>query len=380
MDPLAISEGWSLGHIEQSMHEVVGAGGAALQVNKDFVGKHRGALHDAARLQLLATWARLATDRQLRFHAANKPAAVLKTLCDYAPGIAALRMCDGVLVGDSQVSRREALVPAIEKMTATDHLQWAQIIKGRTIDFTCVSGSKVQYLRPLFTERNEHAVSGKEDMFIFLSALSEFVAKADAERIPQDFLKACAIFASELMKNTQEHATRDHAGRPYIEHVEGLIISWHEMTSEFYGDDFQGHPRLLDFWQREQVPVREGATTALRCLQLSFFDTGPGFASRAMGKPLSELSLNDEREAMFTSLSKNATTKAETGAGNGIPEVLEALRQVGGLMTIRSGRLRIFKSFEPGDTSDMFQFDEWSNAPLAPAAGAVVSLILPIRR
>lgn len=380
MAPLALSDKWSLNQIEQSMHRVVGARGVALQVPKDFVGKRRGALHDAARLQLLATWARFSADCPLSYHPANNPPAVLDELCGYAPGIAALRMCDGVAVGDKQVSRRDALAPAVEKMTATDRLQWAEVIKGRTIDFTCVSGSKVQYLRPLFTERNERAVKGKEGMYLILRALSDYVAKADAEHIPQDFLRSCATFASELMKNTQEHATRDHVGRPYAEHVEGLIMSWQEMTSESYADDFCGHPALRDFWDREQVPVRGGASSALRCLQLSFFDTGPGFASRKTGRPLSDLSLDDEREAVLTSLKKNATTKTETGAGNGIPDVLEALRQVGGLMTIRSGRLRIFRSFKPGDAGDVFQFGEWSTLPLAPAVGAVVSLILPIRR
>jgi hypothetical protein len=379
MDPLVLSEGWSLEQLEISMHRVAAAGGAAAQIAKDFVGKRRGALHDASRLQLLATWARLAKDRQLRYHNANKPAAVLEELCDYAPGIVALRMCDGITVGNNQVRRREALEPAVEKMTATDRLNWAQVIKGRTIDFTCVSGSRVQYLRPLFIERNARAVRPKEGMFLILRALSEFVAKDDAEHIPPEFLRSCAVFANELMKNTQEHATRDNTGRPYIEHAEGLIISWHEMASESYGDDFRGHPRLREFWNREQVPVREGATTALRCLQLSFFDTGPGFASRATGKPLAELSLDDERAAVLSCMRKNATTKVETGAGNGIPDVLEALRQVGGLMTIRTGRLRLFTSFKPGE-GEMFRFDEWSNTPLAPAAGAVVSLILPIRR
>jgi len=89
--------------------------------------------------------------------------------------------------------------------------------------------------------------------------------------------------------------------------------------------------------------------------------------------------VDDERDAVLSSLKKNATTKVETGAGNGIPDVLGVLRQVGGLMTIRTGRLRLFTSFKPGE-GDVFQFDEWSDAPLAPAVGAVVSLILPIRR
>ncbi|WP_137891146.1 hypothetical protein [Ramlibacter sp. 2FC] len=380
MDPLILADGWTLESIEQSMHRVVASGGAPLQVNKDFVGRRKGALHDAARLQLLATWARLAKERRLQYHAANQVQSILGELCDYAPGIAALRLCEGITVGEQFIPRRAALEPAAEKMAWTDQLLWGRIIRGRTIDFTCVSGSKVQYLRPLFTVRNTRAVKRKEGMFLVLRALSDFVAKSDADHIPHTFLKSCAVFASELMKNTQEHATRDHAGQPYLEHVEGLIISWQEMLEESFKGDFAGHPRLKEFWEREQAPVRAGATTALRCLQLSFFDTGPGFASRTTGKILSGLSPEDERKALLDSLKKNASTKNEAGAGNGLPDVLEALREVGGLMTIRSGRLNLFNAFTPGEERDLFEFDDWAARDLAPAVGSVVSLLLPIRR
>ncbi|MGH8646848.1 MAG: hypothetical protein ACREX4_21280, partial [Gammaproteobacteria bacterium] len=306
--------------------------------------------------------------------------SVLDELCDYAPGIAALRLCDGVSVGEQFVRRREALEPAADKMAWSDQLHWNRIIKGRTIDLTCVSGSKVQYLRPLFTARNTHAVKRKEGMFLVLSSLSDYVAKSDAEFIPRSFIKACAVFASELMKNTQEHATSDHRGQPYLEHAEGLIVSWQQMPEESYRQDFEGNPRLLEFWGRERMPVRDGAGMALRCLQLSFFDTGPGFASRATGKPLEDLSEADERTALLECLQKNASTKREAGSGNGLPDVLEALREVGGLMTIRSGRQSVFNAFTPGEARDLFDFADWSPRMLAPAAGSVVSLLIPIRR
>lgn len=380
MDPLVVDDGWTLESIEQSMHRVVASDGGSLQVNKDFVGRRKGAMHDAARLQLLATWARLAKVRHLRYHAANQTQSVLEELCDYAPGIAALRLCDGVAVGEQFVPRREALEPAAGKMVLTDQLLWSRVIKGRTIDFTCVSGSKVQYLRPLFNVRNPRAVKRKEGMFLVLKALSDFVAKSDSELIPATFLVACAVFASELMKNTQEHATRDHAGQPYLEHAEGLIVSWQAMAGESFRKDFEGHPRLNEFWEREQVPVGDGVGTALRCLQLSFFDTGPGFAGRATGKPLSDLSLEEERKALLDCLRKNASTKKQPGAGNGLPDVLEALREVGGLIAIRSGRLNVFNAFMPGENRDQFEFDDWTAKELAPATGAVVSLLIPIRR
>lgn len=381
MPPLVIEDGWTLESIEQSMHRVIASEGASIQLNKDFISRRKGALHDAARLQLLATWARSATDRQLRFHAANQAQSVLAELCDYAPGIVALRLCEGVNVGELHVRRREALEPAAEKMKNTDQVQWSRVIKGRTIDFTCVSGSKVQYLRPLFSVRNSQAVKRKEGMFLVLKALSDFIAKSDADLVPSSFTSACAVYAAELMKNTQEHATQDHSGQPYHEHAEGLIVSWLEMSGHSYRRDFEGHPRLMELWEREQVPVgSDGTATALRCLQLSFFDTGPGFAGRLTGKPVDELSPDEERKALLASLRKNVSTKTQAGAGNGLPDVLEALREVGGLISIRSGRLHIFNAFTPGEARDLFEFDDWTASELAPAAGAVVSLLLPLRR
>lgn len=378
--PLVLDDGWTLNSIERSLQHVIASAGAPLQLSKDFVGRRKGAMHDAARLQLLATWARLAQERRLLYHSANLVPSVLDELCTYAPGIAALRLCEGVSVGEQFIRRRDALEPAADKMAWSDQLQWGRIIKGRTIDFTCVSGSKVQYLSSLFTARNAHAVKRKEGMFRVLSALSEYVAKSDAVLIPQSFIKACAVFASELIKNTQEHATSDHRNQPYLEHAEGLIFSWQQMPEKSYRQDFEGHPRLLEFWDREHVPVRGGESKALRCLQISFFDTGPGFASRASGKSVDDLSATDERKALFDCLQKNASTKREAGSGNGLPDVLEALREIGGLMNIRSGRLHVFNAFTPSENRDLFDFDDWSPRPLAPATGAVVSLLIPIRR
>lgn len=380
MAPLVLGDGWTLDSIEQSLQRVVASAGAPLQLSKDFVGRRKGAMHDAARLQLLATWARLASERRLHYHSANVVSSVLDELCGYAPGIAVLRLSDGISIGDHFVRRRDALAAATEKMECSDRMLWPRIIKGRTIDLTCVSGSKVQYLRPLFSARTDHAVKPKEGMSLVLGALSDYVTKSDAELIPRSFIKACAVFACELVKNTQQHATKDHRERPYLEHAEGLIMSWQQMPEESYKQDFEGHPRLVEFWERERVQVQDGAGLALRCLQISFFDTGPGFASRATGKLADELSLEDERNALLASLKKNASTKREAGAGNGLPDVLEALREIGGLMTIRSGRLSIFNTFTPGETRDLFDFDNWSSRTLAPATGAVVSLLIPIRR
>src|SRR6266702_4485877 len=120
MNPLVISDLDTLGDTEVALRAVHAGGGAPLQVNKDSVGKRKGALHDAARLQLLLTWARSSQEPYLHFHSANSVEAVLSELCDYAPGIAVLRLADGVKVGETVVPRRIALARASEKMQNSD--------------------------------------------------------------------------------------------------------------------------------------------------------------------------------------------------------------------------------------------------------------------
>ncbi|WP_028359270.1 hypothetical protein [Burkholderia pseudomallei] len=380
MNPLVISELDTLGDTEAALRAVRDAAGAPLQLNKDSVGKRKGALHDAARLQLLLTWARSSREPYLHFHSANSVDTVLSELCDYAPGIAALRLASGVKVGEAVVPRRIALERATEKMQSSDAQELSRIIKGRCIDLTCVSGSRVQYLRPLFSARRSDAVKRSEGMHQLLRALSEHISKYDASLVPDGFLKACSIFASELFGNTQEHAIRDHRGAFYLAHVEGLIVSWTQMDEAMFGRDFQGHPRLARFWDEELAPARDGATRALRCLQLSFFDSGPGFASRATGRATEELSLADERAALLNCLQKNVTTKREAGAGGGLPAVLSELKQIGGLLRIRSGRHAVFNVFDQGEGRDLFEFSDWARDELAPVTGAVITLLVPLRK
>ena len=92
------------------------------------------------------------------------------------------------------------------------------------------------------------------------------------------------------------------------------------------------------------------------------------------------LGLQEERDALIRCLQKSVTTKSGSGVGHGLPGVLEELRKVGGLMRIRSGRHCIFNCFEPNDGADLFDFHDWTAEPLGAAVGAVISILVPIRR
>jgi hypothetical protein len=128
--------------------------GDSFQFSKDSINKRLGAMHDTARLQALVTLARRKGEKYLRFHEANDSTILLSELCDYAPGIAALRLMEGIQCGDQIISRRTALTKAQNKIALMDNAQFHGLNKGRCIDMICVSGAKLQYLAPLFDYRD----------------------------------------------------------------------------------------------------------------------------------------------------------------------------------------------------------------------------------
>ena len=110
----------SLESIEAALLSIEENPDAFLQVPKDSINKYKGAMHDASRLQMLATWARFSRDPVLSFHGSNSTKSVLEDLGTYSPGIAALRLATGIAVGKDLVSRRDALRNATKKMLNTD--------------------------------------------------------------------------------------------------------------------------------------------------------------------------------------------------------------------------------------------------------------------
>jgi hypothetical protein len=368
--------------------------GQPVKLSSGVISKRHGALRDASRLQALASLARNSEEKTLLVQNSTNYDAILNELCNYAPGLTSMRLNKSVQIGSKQVSRRVALIQALDKMIASDTQRYDQIIKGRCIDLSCFSGADRQFLSPLFTKKDRLSVKNSSLMKSTMVAIFKQINKVEFNDLDADLIDAFGIFGCELFKNTQEHACFDENGNPYIAHVEGMIASWSDLTSDMHEHDFSGHPKLMQYWKNNIATSNDNSKESLRCMQVSFFDTGPGLVGRAFGN---NSNTSSEKKLLLQCIAKHFTTKDESGAGNGYPAILTQLSKVGGLIRIRSGNQCLFNCFDKSHhgywesiqelaernavkEQYLMDFHSWDESNLSQASGAVVSIIVPLRK
>jgi hypothetical protein len=342
------------------------------------ISAHHSPLFDASRLQMLVTLARRRLKSgYLDIHPQASEDITIRELCSGSPGIAAVRLTAGIRIGDYEIGRRKVLEGAIEKMNSTDAGDFEKVVRGRSLDLICVSGSKIQFLRPLFSAKG--VVKEHKAMRSTMNTLNECINKQSQFKVPTSLINALGVFSSELIKNTQDHALSDHTGKPYIAHVEGMLLGWTRIDEELYLDDFSGNDRLKEYWKNESGKT-DNEVRSLRVFQISYFDSGPGFVSRMTNRLPESMTLEEERDYLIKCLRHNSTSKSQDAAGEGLPTVLEELKKIGGLIRIRSGRLSVFNAFSKDCLNqDIFDFQDWSERNLAAVEGAVISILVPLR-
>jgi len=374
----------SLEQIEGALETVFAYREQDLAVHATALDKRRGALRDAAYLQVLLTWARLSSTSNINLLSNTDKDAVgiLEEACGYSVGIAAIAVAGGVKVQGRQVARFEALGPAADRMSAAYEGRYDDLVKGRTIDLLSVSGADKQYLKPLFYAPKLGAVKDKFDLKETVRALAMRASQVQPEDLEESIISALSTLTHELFENTQEHATTKLDGQPYRRHVELMTASWVVMSDDETRNDLTVNKTLRKYWEALSERQRKKRQVAGICF--SFLDSGPGMAARLKGKQYFEMSLEEERTALSECLRMRGTSKSDKGTGGGFNDILNAVSESSGVIRIRSGRLAIFRCFPPGDEVDPVWegFQNWfsDDKNLQRVAGTLVSVFIPFPR
>jgi hypothetical protein len=208
------------------------------------------------------------------------------------------------------------------------------------------------------------------------------------ERDLGPILKDLAVTLRELFINTHYHARHDGNGERYRRGVRAITVAQRNVALPDV-DGFSGGLEPLRGYLNALKRVEDRQT--IKLVELTVIDSGPGFAARMNGGELSEqASIERERELVQDCFLKNVTSITDQGYGLGLTRILQALKARRGYLSLRTGRLALFKFFSPEHdlqssalTADDFRLQGIERADGAatwgrPVAGTVVTILVPV--
>ena len=373
----------SLEDVERALGTIHGHREYGLAVAAVNLNKRRGSLRDTAYLQALLTWSRLNPEAALNVVGGSEQNAseILGEACGYSVGIAAMSMSGLVKVRGEPVVRQIALQGAKSRIEAAYQGDYGSLVRGRTIDLLSVSGASRQYLKPLFNGPSPRTVKDKFDLKSTIRGLAMRAAPSSTN-LDESTLSSLATFTHELFENTQDHAIADEHGQVYRRHIELLNVGWIASSEEDAKVDFFGNESLRAYW--DALSAGQPGREKVSGFSFNFLDSGPGMAARLLGKPLFQMTEEEEANALRQCLNMHVTSKSTHATGLGLNAVLAEIAQAAGFIRIRSGRQAIFKCFLPGSSGELqnLDFDNWfgPHRQLPRVAGTLVSVFIPLPR
>lgn len=222
------------------------------------------------------------------------------------------------------------------------------------------------------------------------------VSLRNAQPSTMNWFNALKTFAFEASENTWDHGRLDFDTHPIrsvrFVRLQRINIGCSGFDSREVAPGFERpfQDYLDSLAIAEDLPVPWDRTNG-KLVEVTIADGGVGIAAKmAGGFSVFENSLEAETQYLFTALLPDRTTKSssEAGRGQGLGKMLQACRRLSGLVIVRTGRLRAWRTYRQLDGSnEHVDFNspssnaytvEVNREALPLIAGTSVSLIFPV--
>lgn len=211
------------------------------------------------------------------------------------------------------------------------------------------------------------------------------------EMLPPDLLRTLAFCTFELFTNTHDHGrgglrepreadVASAAPRISLRGITARKLSLGERDIERVA----GGSVPFDAYLKRAMADR-GRRANRWFMEISVFDSGPGYASRLMNAPIEELSEDEERDAVRRCFMKHVGSKNRSGKGMGLADTRDQISKARGFFRLRTGRMSVCAALDVPAEQDnpMAQLVDWGTGEVTFSTGAAVvgtlfTLILPL--
>lgn len=390
--------------LEDFLYEVRNASGRPLRmpIQLRWGGGLGGAIHA---VQVVASWAQQNNgDLSLRLPAAfSDQENTRERFASTLPGMAALYFansiqCDGVIF-----NRYKALEVVAPRVTAMQTETFRDTLRGQGAALCCFSGARNEFLTSLYAYPEPGRVREISDFRVLLPRMLNQLGVRASVFLKEGQLDYLCGLVYQLFLNADEHGSYDAEGNRYEHAMRGIAVRMtavHDVPSlvKYAGEDTSlraflvKQAYLTKDKSHKNAEKDKGLTTAedeklpnpIHLVEISVFDTGPGLALRWMvdrgRRGYTDISPEEELEAVQSCFQKHSTTKASQYFGLGLPMALMAMKHLNAFMTLRTGRLSLYQDFSKSDTVEFKPTNRFTKAKkLAEIAGTGYTICFRVK-
>ena len=355
-------------------------------------------------LQLLATWSRLKSgDATLKLYSESTSEPGFKKFASTPFGLAALIFCDKIQTSKGEeIARREALKYSTDYVRTmhSGPLVDLRSYNKSSLPIICIDRAKTLRRPTRLYVGDTGEVRGKSDFSNLTRACFEVIQTIGGASSAVENYNDISHLIHEAFLNTHEHAQDDEWGRPYERSIRGISISFRDLNTKIIGSNYSRIGSVEAYLS--SFRLKKSNLTQAQFAEVSIFDSGPGLALNWLQKNnrltpeidremRSELGKNllDELEAVQSCLTKGATTKGRESRGMGMFRMMQVIKNTGGFISVRSGRLSLAKHFDHPSNEiisdvdlDLFDINSGGmpDKALPRVEGTVISALIPLNR
>lgn len=302
--------------------------------------------------QLVATWMRVNPDRRVYIaHDAISSEDHFKDLCASLYGTCVLQYATDIqLLDGSAVNRHVALESAYRSVRDVSLGRYDNAYNGSYVTvFSFKSlGSNKEYNNRMYLGQD---ALDRGYVRSVVREIIQTVVNDDEYSLISEFVDSASEIVSELYDNTHNHSRYSVDGVLLSENFRAIVIDCSEMNAErlqeLSQDGVKGMLGIYSDWTGWMIANGRN----IPILNITVVDSGPGYARRWTSKEASELTWDEESQAIEKCFTKNYTTTRNYASGSGLSHVMRDVKKLKGILTLRTGRALVSKGFHNGQGS-----------------------------
>jgi hypothetical protein len=293
--------------------------------------------------------------------------------------------------GCTENIRSTVLNAASDRIVAMSRGELGSTCIGREIEFIFIQGARNQFHGSVYKsipspiewedrERHGRLIRTNLELDNFLNLCFDHLNVKNLIR--KRIFKTDAIFGrilGEVFKNTAEHACQHFDGSKLDLNLRCIRIATSLLDREKIANksisSSEGLIKAKEYFNKIGDTQAKEIGTKITVLEISVFDSGPGFARTFSKQEASEADI--ERNNVVNCFRKHHSGKKSKNVGMGLPEVVELISDTGGFIRIRTSTAEAFYCAGPEFPPDVDP-DSFVYGGLPRVEGTVVTIGIPL--